>query len=363
MNSDRKKIIYIGADFAACGFFRVIQPVRAFQRHQNKGIYSENLEFSLFSDIAPEVGYSTSVINELLKYDAVVVQRPTHPNMPEMMRTLKKANRKVYVELDDALFHIHPSNPAAKVWSYNNGNPTQPWSTLKECIEICDKLILSTPELANFYPGKEYIVHHNAIDLKMDIYNPKNSRRHQLPRDKKIIGWAGSTSHIDSLQILKKPINKLFKERNDITFGLCSNPEFLSFFDLKPEQKQYIKHKPFEEWPPVMSLFDINLACVRNDLFNSGKSELKVLEAGVWGVPSVCTYNAPYARFNKNSDGGNLLVWENKTNDWVEQISKLIDEPETYQNLVEKTKKAINSTYNLEEVNKMRTEFFKNELN
>lgn len=348
----------------ACGFFRVIQPVRAFERHQKQGVYQSDLEFTLFSDVAPELGYSNAVLEELTNYDAVVIQRPTHPNMPNVIKELRARGKKVYVELDDALFHIHRSNPAAKVWSAtgNNGEPTIPWTTLKQCVELCDKLILSTPELANFYPNKDYVVHRNAIDLKLDIYNKKNSRRHQLPSDKKVIGWAGSTSHIDSLQILKKPINKLFRERNDIIFGLCSNPEFLSFFDLKPEQRQYIKHKSFDEWPPVMSLFDINLACVRNDMFNSGKSELKVLEAGVWGIPTVCTHIAPYNRFNKNSDGGNLLVWDNKPNEWVEQISKLIDEPETYQNLVEKTEKTINSTYNLEEVNKERVEFFKNEL-
>ena len=346
--------------------YRVIQPVSAFKRQHSQGIYPGDLQFTLFSDVAPELAYSNAVLNELMSYDAIVMQRPTHPAMPQVMKELKAKGKKVYIELDDALFHIHPSNPAAKVWSKNggpNGKPTEPWNTLKDCIEICDKLIFSTPELANFYPNKEYVVHRNAIDLSMEIYSPKNSRRHQLPANKKIIGWAGSTSHIDSLQILKKPINKLFKERNDIIFAMCSNPEFLSFFDLKPEQKQYVKHKPFEEWPPVMSLFDINLACVRDDLFNSGKSELKVLEAGVWGIPSVCTHIAPYSRFNKNSDGGNLLVWENKPNDWVNEISKLIDEPETYRNLAEKTTKAVKTVYNLEEVNKERVEFFKSELN
>lgn len=338
--------------------------MRAFKRIQDLYGHVDGFEFTLYEDVAPEVGYSNAVLNELMKYDAVVLQRPSHPGMPDMIRQLKLHGKKVYIELDDALFHIHHSNPASKVWSKtgDGGNPTQPWITLKDCIQMCDKLILSTPELSNFYPGKDFVVHRNAIDLKMSIYDKKNSRRHQLPSDKKIIGWAGSTSHIDSLQILKKPINKLFRERNDIIFALCSNPEFLNFFDLKKEQKQYIKHKPFDEWPPVMSLFDINLACVRNDMFNSGKSELKVLEAGMWGVPSVCTYTAPYKRFYDNSDGGNLLVWENKTNEWVEQISKLIDEPKTYQNLVEKTRKALNTTYNLEEVNKERVEFFKNEL-
>lgn len=353
--SKKAKVLFIEADRWACGEYRIIQPVRALQRVASP---DDEISFHLYSDERQNDTTSVEFLDYVSDFDAVIIQRPAHPKMADLMREVKKIGKKVYTELDDALFNVHPSNPAHTVW-----NPKSPcWQTLKDVIELSDKLILSTEQLRDIYYQKESVVFENGIDNKLPAYSPENNRRHQLPNDKVIVGWAGSTSHLSSLKSLTKPIKKLCKERENVIFALCSNPEFMDFFDIPKNQKQYVKHKPIGEWPPVMSLFDINLAVVPNDIFNSGKSELKVLEAGIWGIPSVCTRVAPYVRFNKNSDGGNLLVTENDTNEWVRAIGKMIDDRELYRNMAEKTLNTVKTRYNLEEINKKRIEFFKSEL-
>lgn len=350
----KKKVLAINGDVFSCGNFRVIQPFRALIRDYKD---DPDLSFHLFSDEMENDTNSFELIEYLKEFSAVMIQRPASPKMIPIMEAIKANGSKLYIELDDALFNVHPSNPASTVWKPNSPS----WNTLKRAIDLCDKLILSTEQLQEMYQ-KDSVVFWNALDVDMPIYSPENNRRHQLPKDKTIVGWAGSTSHIDSLRLMIKPIRKLVMQRDDVIFALCSNPEFLGYFDLPKEKCQYVKHKPFEEFPPVMSLFDISIATVRNDVFNSGKSELKVLEAGIWGVPSVCSYVAPYKRFAKNSDGGCLLVYENDVNEWVKTLTKLIDEPELRKNLAEKTQKAIQTTYNIKEINKKRVEFFKSEL-
>lgn len=355
MSSNSKRILFVPADQAACGVFRMYQPYYALKRNEKE---DDEIKFYLYDELFKNDTTSVLAINDMSEFDAVVFQRVASPRLLGVINELKSTNTKIYIELDDALFNVHPSNPAATVWA--PGTPS--WDALKKAIEVCDKLILSTEELKLAYMGKEAVIIPNAIDDKLPIYSAENNRRKELPTDKTIVGWAGSTSHITSLKYMAKPIKKLMKERDDVIFAMCSNPEFLNAFDVPKEKKVYVQHKPIDEFPPVMSLFDINLAVTPMDIFNDRKSELKVLEAGIWGIPSVCSATAPYKRFNKLSDGGNICVWDNSVNDFVRAITKLIDDKETYKKLSEKTLNTVKTTYNLDEINKKRIEFFKSEL-
>lgn len=345
----------VPADPHACGHFRIYQPYHALKRNEKE---DDEIKFYLYDELFKNDTTSVLAVDDMSKFDAIIFQRVASPRLTGVIQELKKTKTKVYIELDDALFNVHPSNPAATVWYKNSPS----WDALTEAIKVCDKLILSTEELQLAYQGKESVVFWNAIDDKLPIYSAENSRRKELPENKTVIGWAGSTSHVTSLKYMAKPIKKLMKERDDCVFALCSNPEFLNAFDIPQDKKVYVKHRPIEEFPPVMSIFDINLAVTPMDIFNDRKSELKVLEAGIWGVPSVCSAISPYKRFNKNSDGGNICVWDNNPNDFVRAISKLIDDRQYYQKLAEKTLNTVKTTYNLDEINKKRVEFFKNEL-
>ncbi len=355
---NRKKVLAIAGDFQACGFFRILQPFRSLQKEYKD---DKDIEFHLYEDVMPNEINSLELTIKLSEYDAVVVQRPASPKILGIMEQIKSLGKKLYIELDDALFNVHPKNVASIYW--RPGTPS--WNTLKRAIEIADKLILSTPELQTIYQRDDSnsVVFLNGIDLDSPIYSPENNRRHQLSKDKTIIGWAGSTSHVDSLRALVKPIKKIMSQRDDCIFALCSNYEFMEYFKEIPDhKKQYVKHRPLNEFPPVMSLFDINIAVTQPDLFNSGKSELKVLEAGVWGVPSVCTHVAPYVRFAKNSDGGCVTIYDNEVNDWVRELNKIIDNIELRREMSEKTVNTIKTIYDIKEINKKRLEFFKSEL-
>jgi glycosyltransferase involved in cell wall biosynthesis len=347
-----KKVMFLPADFAGCGQFRIIQPVRDIQKMDTK-----DLQFDLIHDFVSNNLPASELFSILSSYHAAVFQRVSSPGMLRIMKECKNIGMKIYLELDDALFHVSKTNPAYKVWAPNS----EAQNVLKEALNIADKLLFSTEELISVF-NKPNVVFHNAIDFENPIYSAENNRRGELPMDKKIVGWAGSSSHMDSLMQIRKPIKKLISQRDDVIFALCSNKEFLDLFDIPDDRKIYIPHEPFDKWPPVMSMFDVNLATVVPGLFNSCKSELKVLEAGVWGVPSVCTYEAPYARFRKKSGGGNFIVYENNVNDWVNNINKLLDDEMLYIEMSKKTHNTVQTTYNLREVNKKRVEFFKSEL-
>jgi glycosyltransferase involved in cell wall biosynthesis len=349
----KKRVIFLPADFAGCGQFRMIQPAKDL-----KQMNTEDLEFELVHDkVSNNTNFGT-LVSLLKDYDAVVFQRVASPKILGIMKEVKKMGKKVYMDIDDALLHVSKSNPAYRVW-----NPkSDAWTTLKEALKLCDKIFFSTPQLSEVYAIGNCAVFFNGLNLQDPIYLPERNRYNDMPRNRKIIGWAGSSSHLESLREITKPIKKLISQRDDVSFALCSNPEFLQLFDIPKDRKLYVQHKPFEEWPPVMSMFDVSLAPIVTGIFNSCKSELKVLEAGVWGVPSVCTMEAPYKRFHELSGGGNALVYRNDVNEWVRKISAALDDSEKREEMVLKTKNTIESVYNLREINKKRVNFFREEL-
>jgi glycosyltransferase involved in cell wall biosynthesis len=297
----KKRVIFLPADFAGCGQFRMIQPAKDL-----KQMNTEDLEFELVHDkVSNNTNFGT-LVSLLKDYDAVVFQRVASPKILGIMKEVKKMGKKVYMDIDDALLHVSKSNPAYRVW-----NPkSDAWTTLKEALKLCDKIFFSTPQLSEVYAIGNCAVFFNGLNLQDPIYLP----------------------------------------------------EFLQLFDIPKDRKLYVQHKPFEEWPPVMSMFDVSLAPIVTGIFNSCKSELKVLEAGVWGVPSVCTMEAPYKRFHELSGGGNALVYRNDVNEWVRKISAALDDSEKREEMVLKTKNTIESVYNLREINKKRVNFFREEL-
>jgi glycosyltransferase involved in cell wall biosynthesis len=348
-----KKVVFLPADFAGCGQFRIIQPANDLKKMQLDDLSFELIHERVSNDT--NFGTLTAVLSD---YDAIVFQRIASNKILTIAKEMKKRGKKIYMDIDDALFHVSKSNPAYKVWSPNS----ESWTVLKEAFQICDKLLFSTPQLADIYGVSNFEIFYNGLDFENPIYSSSKNRYNDIPRDKKVVGWAGSSSHIDSLKEIKKAVKKLINQRDDVVFALCSNPEFLEFFDIPKDRKLYVQHKPFELWPPVMSLFDVSIAPIVPSAFNACKSELKVLEAGIWGVPSVCTLEAPYTRFQKISDGGNFTVYQNDPNEWVKKISLLLDNKEKYEEMSKKTKNTIESVYNLREINKKRVEFFRREL-
>ena len=353
-----KKILVLPADKAGCGKYRMYVP---FREIQSRGPEQTGVKIDFFEDVYKQDTISSIFLASIVNsYDAAVFQRVSDLSMVGIMEIAKKHGVKIFMDLDDDLFNVHVQNPAYKVW-----NKTSPaTANLKKAISLCDGLIFSTPELVfahkNFNVDSEVCL--NAIDLNDPIYNPSNSRRHELPGDKVIVGWAGSTSHIDSLKQIVKPIKKLIDKCPNVTFALCSNKEFMEMFDVPADRKVYIPHVKIDEWPKIMSMFDVSIATVKPSAFNDCKSELKILEAAVWVVPSVATYAAPYNRFKSVANGSLATIYENETNDWVRAIQKLASDESHRRACGQKSLEAMKIHYDLKGINDLRVNFILSKL-
>jgi glycosyltransferase involved in cell wall biosynthesis len=126
------------------------------------------------------------------------------------------------------------------------------------------------------------------------------------------IGWAGGTTHQSDLLLLKEIIEQTKDEADWIFFGMCPD-------EIRPLLAEFHQHGDFFEYPARLAALNLDLAVapLAQTEFNMGKSNLRLLEYGILGIPVICTNIAPY----RNSPA--CLV-ENTPESWVAALRERI---------------------------------------
>jgi glycosyltransferase involved in cell wall biosynthesis len=160
---------------------------------------------------------------------------------------------------------------------------------------------------------------------------------------------------------------------NDYKIITPKYKEFLNKFEdteyLGAENENYVRvwTKPVTSYAKNYSKFDISLAPIQNHIFNRMKSQLKVIEAGFYKKALIASNVGPYtidlkhALKNGEFTDGNALLVDNARNhsDWAKNIKKLVDNPSMIVDLGERLYETVKDKYDLNQVTKTRSEFYK----
>lgn len=254
------------------------------------------------------------------KADIIVCQRiRTALAFSTLMALKYKHRKKIYCEIDDDAFNVDSSNPGFS--TVNPGADAEYW--FRKQLEEADGVIVSTAPLKKLYLTLNKNIHvvKNCIDF--DVW-PQKARRNI---NKKIrIGWQGALHHFNDLEFLSKILPRLNKEyKNKLEFIFFGS----EFEYLKIENSRFMPMVPIDKYPLAMSRLnlDITLAPLNDTLFNRGKSNLRVIEAGALKKAVVASANnkLPYANTIKDGVDGILC---NKDKEWVDAIRLLIEDEE-----------------------------------
>jgi len=262
--------------------------------------------------------------------------------------------------------------------------------------------------------NKNVVVFPNAI-------NPKEPQfcEPTIESSKLRVGWLGGSSHLHDLKLIDGTISKLSPLQDKLQYYVCGfdtrgtvteinkqtgektqrpikpeetvwlkyekiftndykiiTPKYKEFLD-KFEDKEYLGWenenyvrvwtKPVTSYARNYSKFDISLAPIQNHIFNRMKSQLKVIEAGFYKKALIASNVGPYTIDLKHAlhqgqftDGNALLVNENNNHsDWAKNIKKLVDNPSMIVDLGERLYETVKDKYDLNQVTKTRSEFYK----
>lgn len=292
------------ADFAACGHYRVINPLTYLKKH---GADVKYFQYCNLSD--------------LMDADVIIAQRQYDENVANgLLAECLALGKLVIYEADDNFHALEPSNQVYGIYHTNHR-----LSIVSRLISQLDGLTVSTRELAGDYSmAKTVEVLPNSIDFEMRDWT-------SMPEDKDpnfvYIMFSGGATHRGDLPILKEPIKAILKKYDYVKFCLYTNlaiaKDIVDEFELNKEQVHIIPPVPFNDYPSNLGWADIGVVPLENTRFNSAKSCLRYLELGARKTPVVASVVPPYAMVIKNGINGYTA---NSTEEWIAKLSHLIED-------------------------------------
>ncbi len=295
------------------------------------------------------------VQHELGLADILIFQRNAiSPEVYNAMDYWRALGRAVAVDLDDSYPQLPPSNPAFHYWIRNRTDlPVEPVEALREGLKHADALTSPSKTLlgdwADVVPG--YWIPNYARRLwyeplrqkpvgACDIIVAHNEKGEAVATQRPgsenwvILGWGGSISHVDSWVYsgIIEALDDLFEKWPNLRLKFCGHEARLDYLFNRWGDRLIRQDgvRP-ENWPSVVSTFDIGLAPL--DLrpiepfreggpvasYDERRSWLKAVEYLCAGVPWVATQSRTYEALGR---WGTLV--ENGKDAWYKALDHKI---------------------------------------
>jgi glycosyltransferase involved in cell wall biosynthesis len=159
--------------------------------------------------------------------------------------------------------------------------------------------------------------------------------RKRVPRanDRITFGYMGTLSHMDDLLMILQPLRRvLHRYRDRIHFemiGIGEPDRIQTMFEGLPVHCHKLTHKQAEypnflEWVQTHMRWDFAIAPLADTPFNASKSDLKVLDYGILGIPGIFSRTPSYRDTVRN--GKNGLCIPNDDAAWEQALVQMIDD-------------------------------------
>ena len=285
-------------------FYRVQEPARAVEE---AGL---GVRVGVQQGLATTMRTSPSGESEVVDVDAqgadvVVLQLPKTVEMLQCIRILQAQGVAVVVEMDDLLSAV-PYGHAAHQMLVRKGMARR----ALECAREADFVTTSTPALlAEYGPRGSGAVVPNAIPRRLAELAPAYDREPGIVT----VGWTGTVAgHPYDLQEMGSGLQQALEAtRGGSRFVILGQK-------ADARERLRLPEEPGEVgWIPdvdaytaaVGELFDIGVAPLRIDRFNTAKSWLKALEFAARGVHVVRSPSAEYERLGVGMRARSARDW------------------------------------------------------
>jgi len=273
--------------------------------------------------------------------DIVVVERlwDNHRRNPALLMSelcaLKKKGVKIIYEIDDDLLSVN-SDIGVRLFP---STTQRMW--IREVARLADGIIVSTPNLASRFKSlnKNIVIVQNALD---DTLFNDAVRLNMIASSKKpiVFGYMGTPTHFEDLLLILQPLRSiLFEFRESVQLeivGVGDSSMLKSLFPnlpvtLRQVPTSAVSYVKFVNWMQSNLRWDFGIAPLVNSTFTSSKSDIKYLDYGVQGIPSIFS-NVP-AYNNTIKHGVNGLLADNSVESWVQCLRMMINDKTLRSNL------------------------------
>lgn len=306
------------SDRSACGFYRVLQPLRLLHAQGKINLVMHEQPDGTFA-IGPG------------KFDVLILQKvggalePGDKDAADLLADLKRPDigRKVVYEIDDDLFRVTKENPVIHPSKFP-GFIERTKQLMRACRLVTTTTAYAAANLRRIHP--EVRVVPNGIDLGVwrDGYEePDNG-------DQVRIVWAASPNHVEDARLLIGPFRQIAREFPRVKL-ITAGGFFPSLVDCgaRVEHAGELLDVPdkMANWPRFARSLraDIWLAPLVDSRFARSKSPLKAIEGTAAGAAVIASDVEPY---RVGPDGSPWVVppWGlvRNTREWVIALRNLI---------------------------------------
>ncbi len=308
-------VLMLNAGHIGSDYYRVTEPARAV--HEAGMGIDITISRGLATTVKEPAGGGEPRVTDVdaKGADVVVLQLPKTDGMLQSIQALQAQGVAVVVEMDDLLSAV-PYGHAAHTALVRKGMARK----ALECARQADLVTASTPALIEEYgPRGHGMVVPNAIPRRLAELPPAYERDPQVVS----IGWTGTVAgHPYDLQEMGTGLQQaLDRTRGRSRFTVLGQKHDLRVrLGLTEEPAEVLWINDVDQYVAALGdLFDVGLAPLRIDRFNTCKSWLKPLEYAARGVYSITSPTDEYVRLG-------LSRRARAPRDWAKAITVAVDD-------------------------------------
>lgn len=256
MEQKKYKVIAYRADTGGCEKARLRDPIKYLKKNY-QNIFEIEIKSSInrqdYLLLEDESNPLSKVINK--KVDLLVFQRTTDIRILDFIEDAKKFGVKTIYEVDDSFDTIPPTSTAYNFYIRTKGT----LSNIHKLMRACDAITVSTLSLKETYKA-DYVLP-NSIDF--DDFNTVIKKNN---KEKIIIGWMGSSTHLEDLKQISSAITQVVNMYENVYLALGGwslkkvikeeeNPRGCFSVEAVYKDKKYPLIKDYESLKPLYNKY------------------------------------------------------------------------------------------------------------
>jgi len=313
-------------------------------------------------------------------------------DLTRIVSHLQKNGMKLIVDVDD--YWELPTSHYLYAYAKTNKLTEKTINLIKKA----DLVTVTTKHLA-----KEILKYNNKTAIFPNSLDPKESQLTIKPTQSDMIrvGWTGGASHLEDMKIFRnlgmftkirgaqfvmagfdirirdqegkteenfeKSVWKKYEEiitNNYTTISteykkyLFQLDRHLSYYNEQNEPYRRVWTKPANKYMKIFNEIDIVVVPLVDNIFNQFKSELKLIEAGFFKKPVVCSNVRQYADVIKHGESGFLVDEKRSHKDFTSYTRKLMQSGQMRVEFGERLYEHCYENFNLSTNSKKRLEAY-----
>ncbi len=226
-------------------------------------------------------------------------------------RQFRKSKAKLVYDFDDSIWMGDTSDANKKLrWLKYPGK-------ISRIISICDMIFAGNKYLANY--ASYYNSNIKIVPTTIDTEEYKRSPTSKYQEGKICIGWTGSITTIKHFEFAVPILRKLKEKYGDrLEIKVIGDKEYVNP-ELGIKGQGWNKENEINE----LSSFDIGIMPLPDDEWSKGKCGLKGLQYMALEIPAIMSAVGVNSEIIQDGVNGFLAT---KEDEWIEKISRLIDD-------------------------------------